>query len=109
MFQPSVKGREQVGEEIRLRLEGYTDKNGNQVPALYVFNTCFHLIRTLPEITHDKNVPEKYDTNGEDHAVDAIGYGCMSRPYKPERPRQKDAYELDGWNEEKTTTSPWGV
>ena len=110
-FNPSVKSREQVGEEIRLRLEGYTDKDGKQIPALYIFSTCYHLIRTLPDITHDKNMPEKYDTNGEDHAVDALGYGCMSRPYKPERPRKPDAYELDGWREDRKDkiTSVWGM
>ena len=69
MFNPSVKGREQVGEEIRLRLQGWEDKEGKRHPGIKVFNTCFHLIRTLPEITHDKNQPEKYDTNGEDHCL----------------------------------------
>lgn len=69
MFNPSVKGREQVGEEIRLRLQGYEDANGKRYPGIKIFSTCFHLIRTLPEITHDKNQPEKYDTNGEDHCL----------------------------------------
>lgn len=69
MFNPSVKGREQVGEEIRLRLQGWEDKEGKRHPGIKIFNTCFHLIRTLPEITHDKNQPEKYDTNGEDHCL----------------------------------------
>lgn len=66
-FNPSQKDREQGGEEIKLRLEGYTDLEGKQHPGVFVFNNCFHLIRTLPELTHDKNQPEKYDTNGEDH------------------------------------------
>lgn len=108
-FGPSIKSREQVGEEIRLRLEGFTDKDGTQKPGLVIFSNCFHLIRTLPEITHDKNQPEKYDTNGEDHAVDAIGYGCMSRPYKPERPKKKDAWTYDGWADKPNPTSPWGL
>lgn len=82
-FNPSVKGREQVAEEIRLRLEGYRDNEGRQIPGIYFFSTCVHLIRTLPSITHDKYNPEKYDTNCEDHAVDAIGYGLLSRPYRP--------------------------
>lgn len=69
LFNPSVKGREQVGEEIRLRLQGWEDKEGKRHPGIKIFNTCFHLIRTLPEITHDKNQPEKYDTNGEDHCL----------------------------------------
>lgn len=109
MFNPSIKGREQVGEEIRLRLEGYEDNNGKQHPGLLIFDTCFHLIRTLPDITHDKNQPEKYDTNGEDHGIDALGYGCMSRPYRPERPKKKDAWEIDAWADKPKKPSAWGL
>lgn len=108
-FGPSVKGREQVGEEIRLRLEGYRDNDGNQVPGLFIFQNCFHLIRTLPEITHDKNMPEKYDTNGEDHAIDAIGYGCMSRPYRPTPPKKPDPYSLDKYKKKPKQVGVWGV
>lgn len=95
LFNPSAKGREQGGEEIRLRLEGYTDTKGVRHPGIKIFDTCFHLIRTLPEITHDKNQPEKYDTNGEDHGTDAVAYACLSRPWKPER--QQKQSRRDGW------------
>ena len=112
MFNQSVKGREQVGEEIRLRLQGWEDKEGKRYPGIKVFNTCFHLIRTLPEITHDKNQPEKYDTNGEDHAIDAIGYGCMSRPWKPTAPKKqgkRDGWKFDYNNESNSRRSFMGV
>lgn len=112
MFNPSVKGREQVGEEIRLRLQGWEDKEGKRHPGIKIFNTCFHLIRTLPEITHDKNQPEKYDTNGEDHAIDAIGYGCMSRPWKPTAPKKqgkRDGWKFDYNNESNSRRSFMGV
>ena len=98
MFNPSSKGREQMGEEIRLRLQGWEDDKGIRHPGIKIFNTCFHTIRTLPEITHDKNQPEKYDTNGEDHAVDCIGYACLSRPWKPEKPKQRSV--RDGWKDD---------
>ena len=48
---------------------------------LYVFSTCTHLIRTLPALQHDADRPEDVDTDGEDHAPDALRYGCMARPY----------------------------
>ena len=108
-FIESAKNRQQMAEEIRLRLEGWKDVDGKQHPGIVVFDTCFHLIRTLPEITHDKNQPEKYDTNGEDHAVDAIGYGCMSRPYKPTKAKPKDAWKMDAWADRETSASTWGV
>jgi phage terminase large subunit len=107
-FNPCTKGREQAAEEIRLRLEGHIDNEGRQKPALFVFENCFHTIRTLPELTHDKNKPETYDTNGEDHICDALGYGCMSRPYAPQQPKKKEAWELDRWAD-KPKSSAWGV
>lgn len=107
-FNPSVKGREQGSEELKLRLEGYIDNEGRQRPALFIFENCYHLIRTLPELTHDKNQPEKYDTNGEDHLVDCLCYMLLSRPYAPQAPKKKDAWERDRWVD-KPKSSAWGI
>jgi hypothetical protein len=49
-------------------------------PSLMIFNTCVNLIRTLPVIPSSKTDPEDVDTDSEDHAYDALRYGCMSRP-----------------------------
>lgn len=57
---------------------------------LKVFSTCKHLIRTLPAIAPDDIDPEKYDTKGEDHAVDALRYGVMRRRRAPDE-EQKSA------------------
>lgn len=48
-------------------------------PMLLIFNTCYDLIRTLPEMVIDAAKPEDIDTTGEDHAVDSMRYGLMSR------------------------------
>ena len=64
---------------------------------LYTFATCVNLIRTLPALQHDENRPEDVDTDGEDHAGDALRYACMSRPYRqpePPKPRKSDVYYL---------------
>jgi hypothetical protein len=58
---------------------------GVGTPMWYVFSTCVHIIRTLPALQHDLNDPEDCDTDGEDHAPDALRYGFMSRPWR--RPR----------------------
>ena len=63
-------------DQVRSRLVGEDDK-----PALYVFSTCTHLIRTLPALQHDEHKPEDVDTEGEDHAPDTLRYACMARPY----------------------------
>lgn len=49
-------------------------------PMLYVFENCESLLRTMPTMVHDEKRPEDMKkTNQEDHAVDALRYGVMSR------------------------------
>lgn len=60
-------------------------------PMWYVFSTCVHIIRTLPALQHDMTNAEDCDTDGEDHAPDALRYGLMSRPWtrpKPKKPEE---------------------
>jgi len=58
-------------------------KKTNDKPSLYVFASCLNLIRTLPQLPLDENNMEDVDTDAEDHAYDALRYGCMSRPLNP--------------------------
>jgi len=53
---------------------------GKIIARLQVFSTCFNLIRTLPAQIFDTHKVEDLNTKGEDHAVDAIRYGLMSKP-----------------------------
>lgn len=71
------------GEEVEPERKG---DDGTIIPAkvrpmIYFFATCSHLIRTLPMMQHDADHPEDMDSDGEDHAADAVRYGCMARPY----------------------------
>ena len=68
--------------EIHKRLK--LDENTGY-PSLFVLDNCVNLIRTLPMLPTDKNNPEDVDTHAEDHAYDALRYGCMSRPVHPIR------------------------
>lgn len=68
-------------DEVRQRLKV---ENG-----LRLFSTCAHLIRTLPALQHDAHKAEDVDTNGEDHAPDALRYGCMSRPIILDKPKSE--------------------
>lgn len=107
MFGPSVKGREQGAEQVKIRLVGYTNAEGVQVPGIRLFETCTHTIRTFPLLTHDKHSPEKVDTNGEDHAYDETMYACMSRPWVPPRPKEPEHYKAR--YKEKKRPSVWAV
>lgn len=60
-------------------------------PMWYCFKTCVALIRTLPALQHDMNKPEDCDTNGEDHAPDALRYGLMSRPWTRSNASKREA------------------
>jgi len=49
-------------------------------PALlYVFATCPYLLETLPALAIDKRRPEDANSEGDDHACDALRYLCMAR------------------------------
>ena len=52
-------------------------------PRLQITNTCVNLIRTLPTLPLDEVNIEDVNTHAEDHAYDALRYGCMSRPLNP--------------------------
>lgn len=109
-FIPSVKDRSQAAEEMKLRLYGDIDGEGNQVPGIRFFRNCVHAIRTIPDLTQDKHNPEKVATDGEDHAYDAIAYLLLQRPYGAEHKKKPTAFELDGWNDrESRQASVWGV
>jgi Terminase large subunit, T4likevirus-type, N-terminal len=41
-------------------------------PGLFVFDTCIHLIRTLPTLPRDPKKPDDLDTSSEDHGVDSL-------------------------------------
>jgi hypothetical protein len=48
-------------------------------PMLQIFDCCVNTIRTLPAMTPDPSKPEDVDTRLEDHLMDALRYGIMSR------------------------------
>lgn len=60
------------------------DEDG--VPMLYVFDTCRHFIRTVPNLVYDAANVEDIDTEGEDHIYDELRYVCMKNPIAP-RPK----------------------
>jgi hypothetical protein len=64
-----------------------------RLPRLQVFSTCKDLIRTLPTLVHDPSHPEDLDSDGEDHAADALRYHMMGAVAAPETPAEQMAVE----------------
>lgn len=54
------------------------DEDG--VPMMYVFHTCKHFIRTIPNLVYDQKHVEDVDTAGEDHIYDEARYVLMESP-----------------------------
>ena len=103
-FGKSSKGRLEGANALKQRLIG-NKKDGRYEPAIKIFSNCVHLIRTLPQIGHDAHDVEKYDTTGEDHAIDACIYGCLSRPWTPTKPGSVG--RIDVWREDRKPPSAW--
>lgn len=57
------------------------DENGKAM--FYVFDTCKNSIRTIPLMMHDEKRVEDLDTTLEDHILDALRYGMMTRIIAP--------------------------
>lgn len=71
--------------QVRKRLKG---EEG--IPRIFVMDCCIHLIRTLPMLPTDPQNPDDLDSEAEDHAADALRYGCMVRMYEPPAPKPQD-------------------
>ena len=107
-FGKCSKGRAEMANAFKQRLIGVEQEDGSYKPAIYFFNTCIHTIRTIPQLPHDKHNPEVYDTTGEDHLADTIGYACLSRPWAPQ-PVKKEKPE-DRWGRhDRQSPSVWSV
>ena len=77
-WRPSDRtGRSRISGKLeihkRLKIE---DKE----PGIRIFSNCRNLLRTFPTLPLDDSNPEDINTHVEDHAYDALRYGCMSRP-----------------------------
>jgi len=46
-------------------------------PRVRFTDNCEYCIESIPNLCSDDNDPEKVNTKGDDHAYDALGYGCM--------------------------------
>jgi len=67
-----LSGWQRVRENLRIRSDGN--------PTLVIHPDCRYLIRSLSNAVSDKNNPEDIDTDIDDHALDTLRYGLMSRP-----------------------------
>ncbi len=65
------------------------------VPMVYVFNTCKHFIRTVPNLVYSQSNVEDIDTDGEDHIYDEFRYVCMKNPIAPPEQKKTEPKRFD--------------
>lgn len=59
-------------------------ERGKDWPGLvFIAEECPHALRTIPALEYDRHRVEDVDTDGEDHAYDAIKGFCLMRPWSP--------------------------
>lgn len=79
------------GDHVRLaglmQLHYRLQFDEDNIPMLYVFNTCHNFIRTVPNLVYDEKNVEDVDTDGEDHAYDQARYVCMANPIAARPPK----------------------
>ena len=82
-----MAGLMQVHERMRF------DEHG--IPKMYVFNTCYDWIRTVPNLPYSTKKPEDIDSDAEDHEIDATKYFFMDHPVAPTKkpPRNYVPYD----------------
>jgi hypothetical protein len=95
-FFKSLKDPDSMAEQIRNRLrKRVTYADGRTVAGLQFFSTCVSTIvnarghkqyvgpiHSFPLCPTDPHRPSRWDTSADDHDLDSIGYGCLSRPLK---------------------------
>ncbi len=78
------------------RMREYMSNAPDNEPWWCIFNNCSNLIRTLPQMIHDKKRVEDISGDCEDHAPEAARYFLMSRPSPNEglsfRPGEREAF-----------------
>jgi len=85
--------------EIRRRLMERSGPAG-KTPGLRIFRNCRNLISTLPNLIAKAEDIDDIDSKQEDHAADALRYGCMSRPMsRYGEPGDGGRSEMDAWEQ----------
>jgi hypothetical protein len=69
------------------RVRSFLKAEEGREPMLRVSEMAANLIRTLPALVRDQHDVEDVDTDGEDHAADALRYGLMGASVQHGRAR----------------------
>ena len=80
-------------QALHQRLAYEMDEDGTPTtwPGLVILGDAApHLVRTLPALEYDPHDVELWDSDGEDHAPDALMGFCKMRPWAPRQAKEHD-------------------
>ncbi|MBR6794409.1 MAG: phage terminase large subunit [Clostridia bacterium] len=82
---------------LKEMLKPHTDEQGATVADLMIFDTCRHLIRTLPAVAVDDHNPNDVAKESHEltHAPDAIRYFFAGRPVGKAMPKPQPRYDFE--------------
>ena len=81
-IKPIIRGPTLDGRAVKNRLaitHLFLNDAPDEKPYLQIHEKCKNLIRTLPELVYSETDPEVINTEGEDHAYDALSLGLMMK------------------------------
>jgi len=79
-FSPAKKADRLTGWNIMRRM--LADAGNSDVPGLYISRSCEYFWQTVPYLGRDPKRVEDVDSQGVDHAADAVRYGCLWKEQK---------------------------
>lgn len=81
-FSPAKKADRMTGWNMMKRMLSHAGDVDR--PGLYIARNCKYFWNTVPMLARDPRRIEDLDSNGIDHAADAVRYGCLyNRPLMP--------------------------
>jgi hypothetical protein len=87
------------------RLRGWFKAAPDNRPWFSISPDCRYTARTIPSLVSDETDPEDVDTDGEDHAGDALRYWAMSRPSPVAQPTTTKMPPMSlGWLKQQSET-----
>lgn len=71
-----------LGVQIMRTLLTSATRRPLENPGIFVFRNCYHVIRTIPNLSCDLKNPEDIDSCDEDHLWDTVRYKILSKHKK---------------------------
>jgi len=95
MVKGSNSGRNSRVNRVGMMHEWLSINPITKIPYWLITENCRKFIETVPMLSYDENLPEAYDTGGDDHMSDQASYGLQRVRFVSVRPGSYSALQDD--------------